>query len=573
MNNISQYQIIKQYNDTHREPFNNELFVRDEKDIIECLQKVILSCQRNHYFTLRVESFKIIDNYEEMMAILARNEEEGLKNKNKKKVNQYEYVNLKDTDMVLMIVTYYIEAKGKSQYLDVYILIPKIVDKYYFRIYGNLYCASLQVVDASTYNNNYSSNAKKQVVTEKTTFQPIRIYRNLALLTTVDGEDLKTVYYTSRMFNKSFCAFKYILARYGLYGTINFTGITCISILDKIPDNKDMHNLYVFEKEGIYISIPKEIFDNDYTTQSLILTLWSSIHKDTKYQDLFTQVYWLKSLGGEFNTFTPEKGYDLLKSLENIYDIITKEDLHLPEDVKKDVYGVLFWLIREFGNLRNKDNLDISTKKVRCAEYIASLYAMKMAQGIYRLSDKRTNVSIESIRKVILIKPTFLIESISRCNLVNYRNLVNDLDALTALKYTYKGISGIGEKGNNSVPKAYRSIHVSHLGRVDVNSSSKSDPGMSGLICPFTKLYNGSFSEFEEPNTWDEQFSSLMDNYKKTVGLKELITFKKNILGEQNLEEDEKFVDSCIDNMQTLINPVRFVENTAQYVVEDSVSI
>ena len=68
----------------------------------------------------------------------------------------------------------------------------------------------------------------------------------------------------------------------------------------------------------------------------------------------------------------------------------------------------------------------------------------------------------------------------------------------------------LSEKAN-AISSAYRSIHPSHLGRVDVDSSSNSDPGVSGTICPLATLYDGHFIEYEEPSTWDIQVGKVID--------------------------------------------------------------
>jgi hypothetical protein len=99
-------------------------------------------------------------------------------------------------------------------------------------------------------------------------------------------------------------------------------------------------------------------------------------------------------------------------------------------------------------------------------------------------------------------------------NLISYRDLVNDNDATAALKYTYKGISGLGEDGS-SIQPMYRYIDPSHVGILDLDSSSVSDPGMSGMICPMTDIYGTSFSEYQEPNTWREQYKGLQEEWKK----------------------------------------------------------
>ena len=133
----------------------------------------------------------------------------------------------------------------------------------------------------------------------------------------------------------------------------------------------------------------------------------------------------------------------------------------------------------------------------------------------------------------------------------------NDMDTLTALKYTYKGIAGLGNNSSNSVPDIYRSVHPSHLGRVDLDSSSPSDPGINGIICPYVKLDNMSFSEYKEPNFWTQQYHQLNSEFKQMMGMKEVIEFKKSIgIVDQNADE---IVTQCINMVSDLSIPTRQV--------------
>ncbi|MGL5750095.1 MAG: hypothetical protein ACRCXT_06180 [Paraclostridium sp.] len=564
MNNrvIDQFSFIRQYNETHRKEFNDELFNRSELDIIAEVQNVILSCQRDQNYKIIVKDFTIIDTYDDIINIMYEYEE-SLKskgNKRKKVDNPYEFINLKDSDVIILKVTYQISAKDGDDELEVLILIPKIVDKYYFRINGNYYFAMYQIVDASTYNNSTSTNAKSPSVTLKTLSRPIRLYRNITEVYTYDKSELvKMVYYNMNAFSKTFNTFKYILAKYGLYGAINMTGLHTIYFSDKEPEVENPE-MYTFMKNNIYISVPKMIYHGDYTTQSFIHAILCGILKDTSFNDIFLPEYWLKILGQKFSGFNIDKGISILKSIESTYDITTKSDIHLPEEYKSDIYHILRWCVREFNNLRNKDNLDISTKKIRYAEYIASLYAMKLYSGIYRLSD--TSTSLNDIKKSINIKPSLLIENITRCNLVNYRNLSNDLDSLIATKFTYKGISGMGEKNARNVPVGIKYTHPSNQGRIDMDTSPKSAPGMSGVLCPSVKLYDGGFfSEFEEPNTWDEEFAKLMEKYQKTKGLKQIYRAQEVLLNESVDKQQEQYVDENIRTIQRLFIPVNEVIN------------
>lgn len=561
MSNFTQSKLIKQFNEEHRERFNEELFIRNEDDIIEELKKSILSCQRDSLFTIKVESFRVIEDYETIMNLLEKYEERVNGNNKKRKVNQYEFIDLKDSDVKLLIVTYYIKVKENFEYIDVYILVPRIVDKYYFRISGNVYYAMYQIVDGSTYNNSTSSNAKSSNITLKTQFMPVKLYKKNVTITTIDGEELKITNYNSMIFSKYFGAIKYILAKYGLYGAMKFMGIPVLQFYkDPVYDP----NLYTFNAKGIYITVPMYIFDKDPVTQSLVYTIYNSLNESTEYNDIFTREFWICSLGGEFKNFSIAKGEAVMNSIEGIYDISTRESIRLPEEDKQDIYAILRWMIREFPNLKAKSNLDVSTKKVRYAEYIASLYAMSLCKSIYRLSDISKRVTIEGVKKSIVKRPTYLLDEIVKCRLVNYRGLVNDLDSLIALKYTYKGISGMGEKSVKAVPQIYRSVQSTDAGRLDIDSSPKSDPGMGGVICPLTKLYDGSFSQFNEPNYWDMEFSELMNNYKSLVSLKEIVTFKQEVLGIDG-EEKKQELEESIAITKDLIQVVKEVEDTTEY--------
>ncbi len=292
MNNFmnTQSAFIKMYNDTHRESFNETLFTRSDEETVKELKNIVLSSQREQIFTIKVDSFELITDYKQVNDILFKYEEDTQMNKKKKKTNQYEYVNLKDSDIIILKIKYFISAKGKSQYLDVMICVPIVVDKYYFRIGGNYYSAMYQIVDASTYNNSTSLNAKKPNITLKTTFSPIRIFRNNDMITTVHDGDIKNIFYTIRAFNKSFNAFKYILAKYGLIGTMQISRISCLQFYNQEPVQDD--NVYVFTKNNIYIEVPKIIYNNDYTVQTLINCIIGSINKDTTFDRLFLNEYW-----------------------------------------------------------------------------------------------------------------------------------------------------------------------------------------------------------------------------------------------------------------------------------------
>lgn len=566
---MNQYELLQIYNKENRETFNPALFQRSTDSIIEELKNVILSCQRDGYFKIRVESFEVVEDFEAIQRLLFEYEEKLGKIKSNKKENVYKYINLKDSDIKLLIVNYYIAIREESEVIQVYIAVPRIVEKFYFRIGGNIYSAMYQIVDASTYNNSTSNN-KKPSVTLKTVFMPTCVYRLSYVLKAnrikkspnekTATDPVKCTYYLSKIFKKLVGGMKYILGKYGLYDTLKFLDIQCIYFTDEDIQDETMYS-FLCKNNETYINVPRILFE-DPMVQSLVYTIYRSISKDTKLNDLFTDTFWLNSLGEDFSNGTIEKGLSILESLEGIYDISTKNSIALPPEQKETIYHILRWMMREFGGLKNKDNLDLSTKKIRYEEFISSLYAMKVSKGLYRVADLNKKAKLDTIKKAISTHPTFLLGAITKCRLVNYRNMVNDLDALTALKFTYKGVAGLGEQNSNSIADIYRAVHPSHVGRVDLDASSATDPGITGTLCPLVQLYDKSFSEFEEPNFWEAEFDKLMKTYKDTVNLKEVATFKKDLL---NIDTNEEIsvINESLSIMQSLFNPIEFVMRTA----------
>lgn len=575
---------MRDFNDQTRPKFNKELFRRDNNDIIEGIKKVILSCKRDKYFILDVLDFEVITDYDKVQNTLRNYYSRKTKDKGQ---NQYDFIEIKDSDIMLLKVTYYIklnvpkdkiminsrtklpeQTEGKVQSL---IILPIYVDKYYFRIGGNYYCPMYQIVDGSTYNNATSNNSKIQSVTLKTQFMPIKLYKEYHDVEALGEGPLKCALYTTYIFKKKTEAIKFILGRYGIYGATEHLGIDQIYIT-KIPEGvtkkqlaqnlifpTTTHYNIITNTSKIMISVPKHIYDNDKITQSFCYTLLKNAKKFVDFQDIFDPRYWNISLGSDFSSPSLDKGIPVLDSFESIYDIRTKESINLPYEDKKDSYCILRWMMREFAFLRKKDNLDISTKRIRMAdEYLPYIYAAKLSTGIYRISDKGKNVTFNDIVRVINTDPAYIIKNINTSNLAPYVDLVNDNDAELALSYTYKGISGIGEQGGKSaVPIIYRYVDPSHIGRLDLDASSSSDPGLSGVLCPMVETINGQFAQYQETNGWEDHYSRIRQEANTNNGVIEGITFDKkpelayeyvkDDMVKETIAEHTTFIDGILD--------------------------
>lgn len=576
-------QFLYKFNDQHREKFNDFWFTRNDDDIIEGMKQVILSCERDKYFIIKVIGFEVIKDYEEIQKILYNYY--SMKTKNGKKVsNEYDYITLRDSDIMLLKVRYYIklnipeskiridpktgELEKSEGELEVLIILPIYVNKYYFRILGNYYNPIFQIVDGSTYNNS-TSNSKVQSITLKTQFMPIKVYKeSYDIMDIVDGTVHRCVLFTSYIFNKKTDSIKFILGRYGLYGAEEMLELNGIytSKGDASPMDPNVFYNFTDPHHKIIVSVIKRLFDRDNVTQSFVYTILKSVKKLENFDDIYDPRYWNRMLGADFQSATLDKGIPVLDSFESIYDIRTKQSIKLPPEDKEDSYCILRWMMREFSFLKARDNMDISTKHPRQAdEYLPAIYAMKISRGLYRISDKGKNVTFKDVVRVLDTPPNYILKNINAANLVDYVDLVNDNDAELAISYTYKGISGLGDQGSGTaVPIVYRFVHPSQLGRVDLDASSSSDPGLSGLICPMAKINNGSFTDYKEPNGWKQFYLETMSELRSLYGMQQAIDLKKRCgLSYDYVKED--MVRETIESYHRLIPAIIDIDGKKDY--------
>ena len=572
-----------EFNKDNREEFNKYWFQRNDDELIEGMKQVILSCQRDKYFILKVLNFETIKDYNEINRTLY--EYYSSKTKNGKRIdNNYEYINLRDSDIMLLKITYYIklnipenkiridsktgELEKSEGIVDVLIALPRYVDKYYFRILGNYYNPIFQIVDGSTYNNS-TSNSKTQTITLKTQFMPIKVYKEYYDLVDIcDKQIHRCVLFASYVFTKKTDTIKFILGRYGFYGTLEMLELQGIYIQpsNEIPLDPNIFYNFIDKQNKIMVSVVKRLFDRDNVTQSFCYTILKSVKKLDNFDDIYDPRYWNKVLGADFQSATLDKGIPVLDSLESIYDLKTKQSIRLPIEDKFDTYCILRWMMREFSYLKQRDNIDISTKHPRKAdEYLPAIYAKKISTGIYRISDKGKNITFKDVTRVIDTAPDYILKSINTANLVDYVDLVNDNDAELALSYTYKGISGLGDQGSGTaVPIIYRSVHPSHLGRVDLDSSSASDPGLSGIICPMAKVYDGSFSDYKEPNGWRDFYNETLNELNSLYGIQQGIEFKKKLGLSYDYVKDD-MVKETIETYHRLIPLIIDIDGKKDY--------
>lgn len=460
--------------------------------------------------------------------------------KNKKYTHR---LNLKESRYDLLKIKFKIRGltpkdKGGEQHWEEKIVTTKLLlfkkyDNYYLLIDGNKYYPIFQLVDSSTYNT-------KNSVVFKSMLMRIDLDRkDNNIIYTVEGEQFKAPTFILRAFRKKVNPIYYYLAALGLQNTLAYMNME--DIIRVVPNRLDNDEEYVFPaNSGLFVNVKKYFFDNDYFTRSMVAMLVEVLCKDYMTIYYVNKIdTWAIELGLTINskanktkskkkskkkekkvdTNNPDNlmktGLDFLYSFHRLLDEITKDELHLRDYNKENVFAIVRWIIRNYTELKAKDNMDLKYKRVRNEEYQASYIIPTLNKRMTRFLNQ-DNKTIGDVEDLVKIKQKELVtRSISsKTGLLRYDNSVNDMDFFTRLKFTMKGPNAIGN--SSAVKIEYRGVHPSYIGREDVTSCGSSDPGLTSIFTPFVKIYdNGYFHPDPEPQSWDDDFLNLYSNYFK----------------------------------------------------------
>jgi hypothetical protein len=372
------------------------------------------------------------------------------------------------------------------------ILLPKYIDRYHFMISGNKTLAMFQVVDNATYNRKGEVILKSRIQQRLSREEKKKKYQ---LLDVETGKEFNISNLNVNLFKKNFNPLFYFAARRTILGTIDFFGYT--KFLNLVTEVKQPDVFYYFRiNSNILIEAEKTLFDDDAFFRTFAGMLAQLFNTRNKIDDIYEEDLWVKKLGSLFTSAAKNqlnKGYDVMKSFRNVLDYTTQNALRIDYKDKADIYCVLRWMMREFNELRNMDNNSLSNKRIRTNEYIAAYFGRYLKDRVnYALNlkpyDKQKLGRIFKMDEHILIKALFRGKKPSP--LFRYNIDINDLQALNGLKFSLTGIQGLP---SDKVKDEQRDIYPSHLGRFELNAISSSSPGISGMLTPFCKIYDGGY--------------------------------------------------------------------------------
>lgn len=453
------YDFIK----THEQPnhFNEEIIngLRSEDDMVDYLVDVCKALEAIQY--VKFDGYEVI------------RDENQFKDK--------DWMPINDSRLSLVNLKFTIRYKGEVERVSMPIFIPKLINNYYYVLNGNKYYAIYQNVDASTYNT-------KDSIIQKSLLMPIIVKSEKKKVAAIDETDHEGHIYLINLFKHKANMLFYYFSVMGYDGTLDYFGFKDKIKLVSSEKAKDPAAIYFPVTKAVAIKVSAKKFEGDRFFRSFVMCILDVFNKKTQLNRRNDVDYWKAKLGGTFTKNANnqlEKAETVLLSFRRILDDRTKKNLRIAQEDKADIFAVVRWMTRNFNLLMKKDNLSLVNKRLRLAEYQITSFNRKMSTNTYRILNRKT-LTMNTLKSIFKISPMTIISEMQTSELMRYNNAVNDMDLFTcALKFSNRGPSAVGEGSKKTVSNHYRGIHLSHLGRLSLNSTSAGDPGMSGHLSPF----------------------------------------------------------------------------------------
>lgn len=393
------------------------------------------------------------------------------------------------------------------------ILVPTLHDGYYL-INNTKMKAIWQLVDASTYSQRGKVTMKSRM--------PIIIYHNKHKITPdINGTEFVLPIYSyaqdttkkrgggggaKKKRTKFINPLMIFCTKMGMKKTIKFFGMDGIVSFKRNYTDKDEENCYIFECNDTYVLAKKELFDQYDMVKSFTCMAVHLQNRDfpVNMDLLEDREYWICRIGyigsvKNKNIYSfYDKGITCINVIERLLNFFSIESLRLPYLYKSNIYYIIYWMMSNFDELKQRVNIDMNNKRIRKNEYIVdSSLGRKVSENIMKLIERKGKSkmnTMDTLLELFNFNSDIIISGMRNNNdLIKSNDASNDMNFLSDMKYSAKGYQSIGESSSKMIAEKYRYLHPSMVGVIDLFTTSNSDCGMSGAITPFVKLYNGFF--------------------------------------------------------------------------------
>lgn len=437
------------------------------------------------------------------------------KTKKKEKGQKYHYIKYDRACQLSM--RFMITVHDETKVIKKSILVPTFDKNKYLTLKGNKYFLLYQLVDSSTY-------VSKNGLTLKSLMPIVEQYRDHKVrLTDINGVDYDMVTYFMKVFKREISVMIFFFCRMGFHNAIKYFTMDRVIKVTKPKDKVNQENWIVFPvNKHMNLCVFKPIFLKYDCVQALTGMVYECFTSKTNFTDLDSNQYWEEQLGSLYTTTKHKKiesGKSTMLFFERLLDLTTKKELKISEINKVSIYAIIKWMTLNFIELRHKNNMDLSTKRLRLNEYIAAMLNLKLGDSINRVLAYGTKASMRQIETNLFKFPNTIIMSIlSSSALIKYDDKVNDCDFISALRYTVKGPNSLGSgKAERNIGVKYRGVDASYIGSIDINVYSSSSPGLNGSLTPFAHTTGLYFNPDPEPQEKEYLiYKDLAENSKKS---------------------------------------------------------
>ena len=437
---------IKNYVNKNEERFNYPLINREcDDDLVDYIVDCCKSLEVLEY--IKFIGYEYVTNESEINTseyIDARSRTKPKKNDTTK------YMYIQDSRYAELRLKFKLECGGESKVITKKLLIPIPDDNLYYTIKGNKYFLLYQVVDAASYTTKSSIVLKSMM--------PVNLKMKQYTAKSTYGESYTAPIYTIAVFRKDMDVLIFYLAKMGIKETLEYYSVDKIMRFTETVENPEEF-IYFTISSKLYLEIDK-IFFNKYTyVKSIAFMLLTLMTNRMTMDNLYNKDFWIEEIGalGTVNKNNQyDKGVNTMIFFDRIIDDTTKKILKLHPIHKKDIYSILRWLIQNFGELRKKDSMDLSNKRLRCNEYIASLLTKTFSEKLNRIIAMGNKATLRNVEEIFKFQGDLILSQLHRSGLLRYDDNVNDLDVFGKLKITFKGPNSLGNSNDNSISTRFR---------------------------------------------------------------------------------------------------------------------
>ena len=375
------------------------------------------------------------------------------------------------------------DGKNQEEEVAIKLLLPRVINNFFFKINGIMYYAIYQMIDRGTYavGNN--------TIGLKTMLMPFVIRRKEEMFRDTDGVEYRNRIMELDVFRRTVNIMLYYISDGGWDQTLRFFGVeNFISVVDKKEEDKEEFAYFEVGK-NFWLKASREFLATDKWIMGCLVSLLSKA-RFTSLEDLQNHDFWNFQLGKIYTTTKEQainKADKIHTSVRRILDGCTSDNMvHvLPKD-KKSIYHLFRWILWYYDDLIREDNMDIKNKRLRLNEYVLYPFIKKLSTETYRCLNTR-KVTMKILRSMFSnIKPNICLKQLVTNELLRFANGVNGIELFSAaMKITQAGPQGLTNRDN--VPMRYRGIHDSYVGVLDLAFSSADDPGITASLVPFVK--------------------------------------------------------------------------------------